>query len=217
MGLRREIRKSIGSAVKVGRQTATDGVQTFNSWAEARSTDRRMDAFDDELTKAAKVAQEAGNDGTHDMVLSQVKEPAREPKALHFNPFDLVAAMGYRERPSAMTYQALEMVGRGVPVVADIISTRTHQVSVFCQLPEDRHSPGFKVRHRDWRTQPVTPVIQKEQENLEQMMLYTGWHDPSQPQDVTTLREFCHLFVPDALIFDQGASAIRDLETGAGT
>lgn len=203
MGLRDEIRKSIGSATRLGRESAEGGFRAFNDWSTTRSTQRTNADFDVMMAKAVGAAKKAGNDGTHDLALNKVQEPAREPKALHFNPFDLVAAMGYRERPSSMTYQALEMVGRGVPVIADIVHTRAHQVSVFCQLPEDRHSPGFKVRHRDWRTQSTTPVIEKEQELLERTMLYTGYHDPEKPHESTSLLEFCQQYIPDSLIFDQ--------------
>lgn len=196
MGIRDEIRKSVSTAIEGGVRGAT-------SWVENRANARRMDQFDSAMDKAVKDAVQTGQDGTHDMPLSTISAPSRDPKALHYNPFDLVAAMGFRERPSALTYQALELVGRTVPVIADIIGARTQQVLMFCDLPEDRFSSGFKVRHRDWRTQAVTPAIEKEQEQLEQMLLYTGYHDPEQPQQTVSLAEFARQFIPDSLIFDQ--------------
>lgn len=196
MGLRDEIRKSARNAGRLGRDSVVGSFEAFNAWSDRRTASRRLNEIDRDLNKAAATAVKRGFDGNH--------EPARDPKAMHFNPFDLVAAMNYRDRPSGLTYQAMEMVGRGVPVVSDVINVRVNQVGTFCQLPEGPYAPGFKVRHRDWRTKMPTKAQRKRIEELEQVALHTGYHDPDDPADSTSLLEFAKVFVYDSLQYDQG-------------
>ena len=172
MGIRDDLRKSLGS-----------GLGAASDWIDNRRDERRLSEFDDRINKAAKAARADGNGGNHELKVGKDEAPIREPKAIHFDPFDMVAAMGYRERPSALTFTAMEMIGRGTPVIADIIGTRVKQVSMFCDIPEDRHSPGFRVRSRDWRNKTPTKAMKKESERLERLLAVQrktragGWFD----------------------------------------
>lgn len=186
-----------------GSSLAREGVRAVNDWAEERETARRMDEFDDKIEKAAAAAVRQGLDGTHTMEVTDEGAPARDPKAIHFDPFDLVAATGYRHRPSGLAYSTMEMIGKGVPVLADVIGTRVKQVSMFCDIPEDRHSPGFKVRRRDWQTRKPTAKDKKEAARLEQLILHTGYFIPDEPHKSVSLREFASVFIRDSLTFDQ--------------
>ena len=192
MGIRDDLRKSLGS-----------GLGAASGWLDDRRDNRRMAEFDDRINKAAKAARADGNGGNHELKVGKDEAPIREPKAIHFDPFDMVAAMGYRERPSALTFTAMEMIGRGTPVIADIIGTRVKQVSMFCDIPEDRHSPGFRVRSRDWRNKTPTKAMKKESERLERLLLHTGQFDPEKPAQSVSLREFATITVADSLMFDQ--------------
>jgi hypothetical protein len=197
MGLADDLLGFAGTAARAGLAAA-------NQWAEGRENQTRMDDIDDRISKAASKAKGNGKDGTHALEPSEDGAPARDPKAIHFDPFDLVAAMGFRERPTALTFAAMEMVGRGMPVVADVVQTRVKQVGMFCELPEDRNSPGFRVRNRDWRSnKKMTKVMQKEAERLEQLVLHTGHWDPERPDQSVPLLTFCNQFMSDSLIFDQ--------------
>lgn len=170
------------------------GLREFNENAQAPDTSE----VDARIEKAAAEAIAHGKNGFH----SITDDNAREPKAYGFDPFDLVAVMGYRERPSLMSYKALEMIGRGVPVVSDVITARTKQVLMFCDLPEDRHSPGFQVRLRD-RDAKVTKATEKRSHELEQTLLCTGYHDDNKPYDSVSLKTFAKQTVEDSLIYDQ--------------
>jgi hypothetical protein len=201
MSLRDDLFTFAGTAARVGLDRASRFVEDLDN-------ERKVRDFDDKLNKAAASARASGKDGTHALQPNAAGAPARDPKAVHFDPFDLVAAMGYRERPTALTYSAMEMVGRGMPVVADVVNTRVKQISMFCELPEDRHSPGFRVRNRDWRTKAMTKVAEKEARRLEQLLLHTGHFDPNEPHKSVSLRSFCSMFMADSLIFDQGTFEI---------
>ena len=201
MGFRADLRSLAGSAARAG-------AAQVNRWAEERTTNDRMSNFDDTLEKAADRAKASGKDGTHNLQPGPDGQPARDPKAIHFNPFDLVAAMGYRERPTALTFAAMEMIGRGVPVVADVVGTRIKQVTMFCEIPETRYHPGFRVRPRDWRTKRTTKATQKRADELTQLMLHTGHYDPERPWESVSLRDFTAQFIGDSLIFDQATFEI---------
>lgn len=203
MGVRDSLRKSIGDVTRLARETVNDGAEAVSGWVAERETNRRLREFDDRLMKAAEGAARQGNDGTHELQAGSDGKPARDPKSLHFDPFDIVAAMGFRERPSALTYQAMEMVGRTTPVIADVIRARISQVSMFCEVPEDRHSPGFKVRLRDWKNNQMSDAAEKEADRLEQFLLYTGNYDIERPWDAVPLRDFASMAISDTLMYDQ--------------
>lgn len=192
----------MGAASTGGRivaDLASEGIRSLDEYAkaraEARADEARWDDIDDRLEKAALEAWKKIESDEH--------EP-EDPKGLVYDPFDMVSAMGYRERPSAFTYQAMDMVGRGVPVVADVIKVRTTQVQMFCQRPEDRHSPGMRCRLRDWQNQEMTEAAQKEAALLEEIILNTGYAHKDRPHESRkTLKQFAGLAIPDSLIFDQ--------------
>lgn len=150
--------------------------------------------------------QDPGEDGLGSTFPGK-HNPAREGKALHFDPFDLVSLMGWRERPTAMSYVAMERVAQNVPVLADIIRARIKQVQTFCQRPEDRHAPGFKVRLRDKNAEP-TEESDKRCRELEDVVLNCGFNDPKRPQDATPLKTFAGKFVRDSLSYDQATFEI---------
>ena len=207
MGLADDILGIASTAARVGLQAA-------NQWAEDRDNQSRVNDFDDRINKAAAKAKATGKDGTHALTPDPEGAPVRDPKAIHFDPFDLVAAMGFRERPTALTFSAMEMVGRGMPVVADVVQTRVKQISMFCEIPDDRHSPGFRVRNRNWRTKPMTKAEKKEADRLEQLVLHTGHWDPEQPHQSVPLRTFSSQFMSDSLIFDQATFEVVPDRTG---
>jgi hypothetical protein len=215
MGLRDELRKSLDSARLVAEEAAQAGARAFNSWAEERATTSRMNRIDEEIEKAATRAKAAGKDGTHEFSDDDTKAATqRERKSLHFDPFDIVAAMGYRDRPSTVTYQTMEMCGLSVPVIADVVTTRINQVIMFCDRPEDRHSAGLKVRPRDWRTQSITPAIEKRCAELEDLLLHTGEYNKNDPSDSVSLTDFTKMFIRDSLTYDQGCFETVPTEKG---
>ena len=209
-----DIQKAAGAAVSIGRRMARAGLAQASDFAERVEAEARIRDFDNRINKAAEAAKRAGNDGTHTLVPGKDGQPAREPKAIHFNPFDVVSAMGYRERPTSLTFSAMEMIGRGVPVIADVVGTRVKQVQMFCDLPEDRYAPGFRVRRRDFRERSQTKADEREARRLEQLLLHTGQYDPTKPAESVSLTEFATQFIADSLIFDQATFEVVPTRSG---
>lgn len=199
MSLRDEFRKSLNGArtlATLGMESAERGFGAFNSWVEARERSVKLREFDDHIAKAEAEARAKGSTGKHD--------PERDPKSLHFDPFDLVAVMGYRERPSGLSYAAMESIGQGVPVIADVIRTRVNQTTAFMKRPEDRYSPGFKVRPKDWENVQATPAVEKRQREIEDVILNTGFVDEADPENRgVSFQTFGRTFIWDSLKFDQ--------------
>ena len=199
MGWSDDIRGAADVFGRAASEAFRERVGRVDAWSQAREDSRRVDDFDDKMNKAANAAKAAGLDGNH--------EPSRDPKALSFDPFDLVSQMGWREKPSPLTYRALESIGATVPVLADVIRARSTQVQTFCQRPEDRHSPGFRVRPID-KTQAVTGDVQKRCYELEQTVLDCGFRNDRASNEITSFREFAGMFIADSLTFDQACFEI---------
>lgn len=189
-------RDDLARGARAAARAAATGLSRLADEAETRTAAR---AADDYIEKAARAAAAAGRTGEHD--------PAADPKALGFDPFDLVAAMGYRDKPTNLSYEALERVGRSVPVVADVVRVRATQVATFCKVPEDRHAPGFEVRLRD-RKAKVTKAVETRADELTQMALRCGWVQHDSPFEQQSLQTVARQLTEDSLIYDQATFEI---------
>ena len=176
---------SVGVAAKAAGQWANDNIVTPYRTAQV----------DDELAKAAAEAKRQGKTGSHD--------PVRDPKANLFDPFDVVAAMNFRERPSRVSYETMRASATTIPVLADVINVRAHQVTMFTVLPEDRYSPGFRIRHKDWRNRVPTKKEKSRAADLEHVLLNTGYVDQNYPENSVPFTEFTKMSIFDTLAFDQ--------------
>jgi hypothetical protein len=127
-------------------------------------------------------------------------EPATEdPRALLFDPFALIDQLGYRDRPSGLTYQTLREMAKRVPTYAAIEQIRINQVCAFAQPQEDERDPGFVIEMRDPKKTPGRKDIQRMNE-LTDWTLQTGsaW-GPSRDD----FRMFLHKLTRDSLELDQ--------------
>jgi len=187
-------------------RVADEAAQQFGNMTEEQAHARSAGIYaatDQDVIKAILDEHKALADrnGSRDP-LGGLHEPANDPKAVQFDPFDMVAITGWRERPSGLSYRALARVAAQTPVIADIIRTRIQQVIVFCALPNDRHSPGFKVRLRD-RDAEMTPEIEKRCREYETVILNCGFEHPDRPSDSTSFAHFAKMFIRDSLTYDQ--------------
>lgn len=132
--------------------------------------------------------------------LEQLEAAARAPKALRWDPFAIVDAIGFKDRPSAITYNTLtEMVWR-CPIVAAIIQTRINQIFSFSRVQENKFLPGFRVQLRDGKAR-ATPGSQRESQRMERWLLTTGV--TNHPQNRDSFGTYLKKIVRDALTYDQ--------------
>lgn len=198
MGIRDELRRLGAAARQIAGAQGRAAVSATADWLESRANTARAADIDTRLQKAASEAIAAGNDGTHDF---------GEAKGVRFDPFDLVAVMGYRDKPSPLTFPALETVGASVPVIADIVKTRQSQVCMFVGRPENRHASGFKVRPRDQaQRRKASKAGDRKAEELTKILLNCGRTEPDTDHaENEPLLTFAKKSIRDTLIFDQWA------------
>lgn len=162
-------------------------------------------AMVDAMTTALAKAQR-DVDGRYPMTLAEAKpqklppEPAQdEPKGLLFDPFALIDQLGYRDRPSGLTYQTLRHMARKVPTFTAIEQIRINQVCSFAQPQEDERDPGFAIELRDPKKTPGRKDRQRMHE-LTDWVLQTGsaW-GPTRDD----FRTFLHKLTRDSLELDQ--------------
>ena len=132
-------------------------------------------------------------------------EPATDdPKSLLYDPFALIDQLGYRDRPSGLTYYTLRNMAKRVPTYTAIDQTRINQVASFGHRQKDEREPGFGVIMRDEKATP-TKQDQIRMRQLEDWLLQTGskW-SPGRDSFKTFLRKL----VRDSLELDQGCFEI---------
>jgi len=181
---------------------------------------RHLFAAGNALMKAESGDPESETDGTDQAIGSGSGSPAgspmaltnnqtqneipptpssEDPRGLLFDPFALIDQLGYRDRPSGITYGTLREMSKRVPTVTGIIQTRLTQIAYFAQRQEDLREPGFSVVLRDHKAHP-TRQDKIRMRQLEDWLLGTGsrW-SPGRDDFKTFLRKI----VRDSLDLDQ--------------
>jgi hypothetical protein len=153
----------------------------------------------DSFAKAA--AQVARNrDGYPGDLPAGLPEPAKEdPKALLYDPFAIIDQLGYKDRPSGITYYTLAEMVRRVPVISGIVQTRINQVANFAVLQPDDREPGFRIALRD-KDKNATKKEKQRADDISRWLLNTG---SSQALGKDTFEVFLRKLVRDSLTYDQ--------------
>jgi len=159
-------------------------------------------------------------------------EPGKEdPQALLYDPFALIDQLGYRDRPSGLTYQTLREMSRRVPTYTAILQTRINQVSSFAQRQKVKRDPGFGIVLRDSKKSP-SRIARARMWELEEWLLQTGTpasqdkrneHLSSMGRTLAAtgrdnFRVFLRKLVRDSLELDQAchpAGTLIELEDGS--
>ena len=125
-----------------------------------------------------------------------------DPKSLFWDPFAIIEQLGYKERPSAVTYGTLKAMAWKTPIVHTVIQTRIQQLASFCQPSRDRYDMGFRIRVRDSVKEP-SPEERKWIQQGENLILRTGVTDNPRGRD--TFERFVRKLMWDSLVYDQMA------------
>jgi len=123
-----------------------------------------------------------------------------EPKALYWDPYSLVEQLGYKEKPSAITYGTLAAMVWKTPMLNSIIQTRVNQVASFCVPQATKFDQGFRIRMRDFQAKP-TSKDKKRIRELEALLLSTGYTDDARLRP--TFEQLMRRLVRDTLTYDQ--------------
>jgi HK97 family phage portal protein len=132
--------------------------------------------------------------------IPELEEALSDPKSLFWDPFAIVDALGYKDRPSPLSYQTLQSMVWRMPVVQAIIQTRIKQVANFARVQQDRYTVGFRVAQRDAKASASKGTEQRSQQ-LERWLLTTGVTDNPAGRD--SFSAFLQKIVRDTLTYDQ--------------
>jgi len=181
------------------RSLASTALATAGAWVLRSDDDVSPATMNEALTKAGLGLPEATED---------------KPRAMFHDPYSVMDWGGWRQRPSALTYEALRQMTVQNTVIAAILNLRVHQVSAFCRPQQGKYDKGYRLILRDRRDKKkgMSTLEQKEAERIERMIEMTGILLPGEkPGDRDNFRAFSKKFVRDALTYDQACfEKIRD-------
>jgi hypothetical protein len=129
------------------------------------------------------------------------KEPTEgEPKSLFWDPFAIVEQLGYKERPSNITYGTLQAMVWKMPIIQAIVQTRVGQVAAFSTPQHDRYQLGYRIKLRDSQQEP-TKQDKVWMEQAESMIMRTGV--TNNPRGRDSFETFLRKISWDSLVYDQ--------------
>lgn len=123
-----------------------------------------------------------------------------DPKSLMWDPFAIIEQLGYKDRPSQITYGTLKAICWKVPIIHAVIMTRVRQVAAFSSPTTDRYQLGFRVKVRD-SSREATKVERKWSDQMETLITRTGVTDHPRGRD--TFEAFLKKLAWDSLVYDQ--------------
>jgi HK97 family phage portal protein len=125
-----------------------------------------------------------------------------DPKSLFWDPFAVIEQLGYKDKPSPITYGTLKHMVWRVPIVHAVVQLRVNQVASASVKVVDRHQFGWRIRMRDSRAKP-TKQDKKWIEECEPLIMRTGLTDNPRGRD--DFEKFLRKSVFDSLVYDQMA------------
>ena len=143
-------------------------------------------ANEDDADNAPMVTEKAGGD----------------PKSLFWDPFAIIEQLGYKDRPSLITYGTLKAMVWKLPIVQAVIQTRVNQVASFATPAADRYQLGFRIRKRDAKDKKEpTPAEDKFINQAQSWLMRTGVTDNPRGRD--DFETFLRKVAWDSLVYDQ--------------
>jgi hypothetical protein len=129
-----------------------------------------------------------------------VDKATEDPKSLFWDPYALVEQLGYKDRPSMVTYGTLRAMVWKMPIVQAIIQTRLNQIAAFCSPEHDPYKMGFRLALRDSEKEP-TKAEMKWITDMESVLMRTGVTDNIRGRD--GFEDFMRKVMYDSLVLDQ--------------
>jgi HK97 family phage portal protein len=143
--------------------------------------------------------------------LPELEEALSDPKSLFWDPFAVIDALGYKDKPTSITYATLNQMVWRMPIIQAIIKTRCTQVSNFAQPQVDRFSTGYRITLRDKKQKP-SPASEQKSQQLERFIRTTGVTETPQGRD--SFEQFLQKYVRDSLTYDQACFEIVPARSG---
>ena len=126
-------------------------------------------------------------------------------KSLLFDPMQLSATFGYKEKPYQLSFDMLRAMAK-THVIKAIKATRKAQVSSFCEPQRNKYDAGFIIDKKNrWRKnereKPLTAAEQKKADTITDFILNCGTGENKWSSD--TFEGFIGKLLNDSLDLDQ--------------
>lgn len=128
------------------------------------------------------------------------QKATEDPKTLFFDPYAVIDQLGYKDKPSSITYGTLWQMFMRMPVIQSIVILRKNQIANFAKPQQDKYELGFKVALRDEDKNPTKQELKWAQE-MSNTLMTTG--ATNNPKGRDSFRTFLKKLVSDTLIYDQ--------------
>lgn len=203
MGIRSRAKNVTRNIVGVAGDTLMGLAENDGFWKASRK-----DGQDDQgLSEEDQARTPGGSAQDTDANAPAPTEPAEgDPKSLFWDPFAVMEQLGYKEKPSSISYGTLNAMVWKTPIIQAVINTRIDQVVSFCKQSHDRYDMGFKFQKRGEPTKVLTPGERKWSEQMSSMVMRTGITDNPRGRD--NFATFTNKFIRDSLVYDQGCFEI---------
>lgn len=155
-------------------------------------------------TSLAKAAR-AGAKRAEQALSGPVEATDDQAQALLWDPYAIVDQLGYKDRPSSISYDTLQGIVTRVPLIQAVIVTRLNQLSRFCRPRRDMFLPGFRVTPVE-RGAKLSAADRKFSGKMESMFMTTGVTDYALGRD--DFETFIRKIARDALTYDQSCYEI---------
>lgn len=127
-------------------------------------------------------------------------------KSIVIDPFESQTSMGYFNKHSSLSFEALRAMSRA-PIIRAIINTRKDQVAEFTKLQPDKYSKGFVIKKKGIdEDEDLTDGDKKIIDQLVSFVLNCG--DDDSKWDLDGFEVFIRKIVEDSLVLDQATFEI---------
>lgn len=131
-----------------------------------------------------------------------------QAKSLFFDPFSIMDNLGYKERPTPISYGTMDLISKRVPALAAIIQLRCNQVAQGAKIQRSPYDLGSSIILRDSKKQP-TQAERKKMMEMQTFLQHTG--NRTNIHGVDNFETFLRKITRDALVYDQGCfEVVRD-------
>lgn len=163
----------------------------------------------DALAKAEEAEAQGNADTTADAKSApdSVGEPVADPKAIFWDPFSVIDALGYKEKPSSITYATMNAMVWRMPILQAIIKRRLDQLANFCEPQLDKFQTGYRIQTKDRKATP-TKATEKKSQEIENWLKTTGKTENPRTRD--SFEVFLRKVGRDALVYDQMCFETRE-------
>ena len=176
--------------------------------SKAREEDEDIDSTSQGGGSASASGDTSGDAG---QAPDGILDPTADPKALFWDPFAVIDALGYKDKPTSVSYATLQAMVWRMPILQTIIQTRLNQLSNFSEPQQDKFQTGYRIQLRDKKATP-TKASEKRSQEMENWLRTTGKTENPRARD--DFETFLRKVGRDALTYDQMCFEVREDKRG---